>query len=211
MDNARHPRPVSPCPCELCAISVWRIPTKPLIIMLLLVVPAVAGCRAVPIAQPTVPVPKQGKSKSMNKGGLYVTGEDHGKRLAADREAAKQKEAAAAAKQTSAWDKHRATVQAAEALLLAKSGRLEDVLRSTRGAGHLKMLVLSRTGHHAKKPNKPEEGQTESALLLEARDACKAQPQSLCPPQAEVARIAFNGSGETDDEGEEGEEGEGEE
>ena len=79
------------------------------------------------------------------------------------------------------WDKHRDAVEKAEAALEDKGGDLAALLASRGGVGHTKMIVLSRTGHHPKKENKPEREGEESALLLEARAAVSKSARSLCP------------------------------
>ena len=83
------------------------------------------------------------------------------------------------------WDKHRDAVEKAEAALEDKGGDLAALLASRGGVGHTKMIVLSRTGHHPKKENKPEREGEESALLLEARAAVRNSTRSLCPAREE--------------------------
>ena len=68
-----------------------------------------------------------------------------------------------------------------EGCAVAKGG-LAEVLAERGGVPHLKMLVLSRTGRHANGSNKVRDGETESALLVEARAAVAGSPRSKCPP-----------------------------
>ena len=89
---------------------------------------------------------------------------------------------------------------------------MEDVLKTKGGVTHTKMLVLSRTGHHAKAANKVAKGQSESVLLLEARAALAACSTSRCPPavdpdEPELAGNEAPATGEEEyEEEEEGEE-----
>mmetsp|Transcript_50756 Transcript_50756/g.84131 ORF Transcript_50756/g.84131 Transcript_50756/m.84131 type:complete len:621 (+) Transcript_50756:212-2074(+) len=76
------------------------------------------------------------------------------------------------------WGNWREAVTAAEELLKARGGELAAL-----GVGNLKAIIVSRTGHCAKaKNNTRAQGQTEGAMLLEARAACDKQQSTQCPP-----------------------------
>ena len=119
---------------------------------------------------------------SLNGGGLYVTGDDHGEYFAREAQQTQAAAGAADAREKSKWDKHRKDVEKAEAALEEKGGDLKALLAMTGGVGLTKSIVLSRTGHHPKQKNKPAKPGEESALLLEARAAVAKSTRSLCPP-----------------------------
>ena len=148
------------------------------------------------LQQPVVPlqterIRRDAESLRSNLYGCIVGSAQH--RVAVSRARDKNKALAKKKQATVAtfWDKHRPAAVKAETAL-AELGDIDKL-----GVGHLKAIVLSRTGHLAKAKNN-----LDGALLAEARAAATAQPSTLLPepavPAADALGDSEGGEGEDD-------------
>ena len=143
---------------------------------------AVAMQNQAVVDRPDLPVRKVRKD-APNRFGCVVSREESIMQTALDVAAV----AAAAAKDTDkenkAWPAdRRKAIRGLEEILEQKG------TPSKLGVGQMKLLIFSRTGHHAHaKNNKMEEGEAEGAMLREVRAAMAKQPTSLCPPSPAAA------------------------
>ena len=112
---------------------------------------------------------------------MFINSESHGRFLEEQKQKVEAARAGKEARTCGMWDKHRESIQSAEQALCDASS-LEDLAASRGGVAHLKMLILSRTGKHAKaKNNKCAAGEDESDLIKEARAAIQARSTTPLP------------------------------
>ena len=144
------------------------------------------------LQQPVVPlqterIRRDAESLRSNLYGCIVGSAQH--RVAVSRARDKNKALAKKKQATVAtfWDKHRPAAVKAETAL-AELGDIDKL-----GVGHLKAIVLSRTGHLPKAKNN-----LDGALLAEAKAAATAQLSTLLPPQPAAPAAPADALGDAD-------------
>ena len=152
---------------------------------------AIAKVRAAPVERPSEPVPRATK-RSLNKHGVYVTGQTHQDQRAASKAEAKEAVEQAEVRGQELWNAkgRREAVTKAEAALEEDDGSVDKLARRVGAVGLLGALVWSRTGHGPKKKNNTPAGATESELVTEVKRACFMEKFSLMPKEAAVRHVA---------------------
>ena len=140
------------------------------------------GMASAPVAPtPAIPVPRA-NPRSNSQYGLVVSSAQHRTQLQADALARH----AAAAKKTSRVGAFWETAGRRTAITAAEARLASDGVQKLR-SGELRSVIESRTGHCVKaSSNKVADGESEGAMLLEARAAIAASATSLCPPAPAV-------------------------
>jgi hypothetical protein len=129
---------------------------------------------AVPL--PTQPIRRDNESKKHNRYGVIVGSEEHRDAVNRSADIDHAAESKKRATQAAFWGRHRRSVLEAEAALV-KEGDMSKL-----SVGHLKSIVISRTGHPAKAKNNKE-----GALLAEATAAASAHPATRMPAPPPLA------------------------
>jgi len=152
---------------------------------------AVAAANVTPIAPPAKAAGRM-KGKSVNKGGLFITGNTHRTWLQGEAQA---KETAKDTKENKVkvfWEKWRPLAEAAEVALEKAGG---DVAKAKLQVRHLNSLVVSRSGKTPTAKNNKD-----GALLAEAVTLCAATVRLKAVPP--VKKDADAGEDEEEDESE---------